>query len=874
MNKFLTVSIQAFCLVVTINSALIAGDGGSDGWLYKVGPRLRQAWRLSTGRAGPVLSAKEAEKKPRKVILRFADEQTMVEFPQVRILARRGDIATATIDLADLPLVAENPWIKYIVADSYDFPHDDPGVLSVRAARVPPKLGITGKGVLIGIVDSGIDWQHRDFRCEDGSSRIAAILDLSDSVDSLSPGDLGVESPYGGILVMKEDIDKALLGQGTIRQKDYVGHGTHVAGAVAASPAGEGDTLNVFGGVAPDVEIVAVKVTPTPMDTVFDRVNIMNGLHFIDSLAQALGRPYVTNLSFGSSLGSHDGRSFYERFIASFTDPAEPGRAVVVSAGNERDNDWHAAGNFHSSLISIEMIELLVQAEGMDNDHMFVEIWLSEGHPGVDLGLFTPDTSIWGIFPDDYSTDTTYILSDAGIFWISNAFGGPDPEVGDRLLIIDFYDAGYFNATGPEADIRIAKGLWKIALRGQTGSFDAYLYATDGLDARFVTHVSELGTVAVPGTTPELITVGAYVARTDWSPLERELSWASEIVEPLVAGELTYFSSLGPNRKGVLKPELTAPGQWVMSTLSSSAWPVDVGSVSMYWARSGLHELFFATDSVHAVSRGTSLSAPIVAGICALLLEVDPSLKHEEIKSIITSTASTDSMITQAPNNYWGYGRGDAIAALASILDLGEDSLALAASLIPKYTLRTNSLEYSITADFTSSSQALKSFDLEVRWPVEILTLAFPLNAGKDPERLQLAFDTTRIGSGVLGVAGFSPQGVPAREEIVGLIFNPRTNAEVDSVAVSFEVKSVRGDLEPVELAETVAVFQASPLELTPWLFCGLQGDVDLSGRVNIFDLLELLNILAGKVEENACSDVNRDGPTDIFDLIELLKLL
>ena len=84
----------------------------------------------------------------------------------------------------------------------------------------------------------------------------------------------------------------------------------------------------------------------------------------------------------------------------------------------------------------------------------------------------------------------------------------------------------------------------------------------------------------------------------------------------------------------------------------------------------------------------------------------------------------------------------------------------------------------------------------------------------------------------------------------------------------------MQGDLQADELAEIVSVFQALPLALTPWLFCQFQGDVDLSGQVNIFDLLELLKILTGKLEENACSDINQDGVTNIFDLIGLLQLL
>ena len=167
-----------------------------------------------------------------------------------------------------------------------------------------------------------------------------------------------------------------------------------------------------------------------------------------------------------------------------------------------------------------------------------------------------------------------------------------------------------------------------------------------------------------------MISVGAYTARTDWNPAEPGVGSAKTIIGGSVPGTLTYFSGLGPNRKGVLKPEITAPGRWVMASLSSWAWPVREYLSIFASPAGGKPLLMVAQDSIHAVSQGTSFAAPHVAGLCALLLQANPDLAGTEIKNILTATASRDSMTVGAPDNYWGYGRADAIAAVRKVLGL------------------------------------------------------------------------------------------------------------------------------------------------------------------------------------------------------------
>lgn len=837
-------------------------------WQSKVEPGLRLSWQLRQERAASGLAAARREEFRRVIVT--LESETAVEVPGLELLARRGNVATARLQLSRLPEAAASPAVRHLRGERRLHPVDDLGVLSLRAARVQPRLGLTGRGVLIGVIDTGLDWSHPDFRAADGRTRIAALLDLSTGPDSQGGGAPG---SYGGKLFSREEIDRALQQGSTLGTADYVGHGTHCLGVAAASPSDNPFGINRLGGVAPEAELVGIKATSSPRDSTFSDFNILNGLAFLDSLARARRMPYVCNMSFGGSLGAHDGTSSFERFITGFT--RNPGALIVAAAGNERQRSCHAAGSFAGR--DSVVLELQVAGRGSRNDELVAEFWLSSGHPGLSLTVLAPDGTRFGPYPNRYFSDR-YPITPHGVIAVENAPNGPDPESGDRLVTFALFDLAFLDEeTTDSANAQIATGAWKLVLHSATGAFDAYLYATEGLRARFASHATELGTIAVPASAPQLISVGAYTSRVAWEPLEPGMSSSSAYFGGSLPGALTYFTSLGPNRKGVPKPELTAPGQWVLSSLSAQAWPL-TEPLSIYVSPArGAPLLMVARDSLHAASQGTSFSAPHVAGLCALLLEADPGLNQARAKALLTATAARDSLTIGAPDNYWGHGRANAIGAVRAALGLSADSLLVAAVLDPPDTLRADSLYCRVFAELGGSSQLIRACSLTVRWPPELLRwvpLTGWLTAG---ESMAAELDTLRVGQGRLGVrltAREEPRAENAVAELFRAAFVPRSAAPRDSVRVELELTSLTGDLAPLAIESQARLRQPGPLALRPSPSLARPGDVDRNQRQDIFDLLELLTILAGRGLAGPWSDLDADGRTDIFDLIALLRLL
>jgi hypothetical protein len=183
-------------------------------------------------------------------------------------------------------------------------------------------------------------------------------------------------------------------------------------------------------------------------------------------------------------------------------------------------------------------------------------------------------------------------------------------------------------------------------------------------------------------------------------------------------------------------------------------------------------------------------------------------------------------------------------------------------------------LKYSISVDFTGSAQLMNSCRIVIRWPSQYLRLLLPLDTLWAQDKISFSFDATEAENGVLVINGYSSQGLPAKTEIFQAVFSPLSAASVDSVSVFFEVQSVRGDREPFELSGLVGISQAKAVALRPVLACGIPGDVDGNGKLDIFDLVEMIKILSGRASEGPCSDLDRSGRTDIFDLIELLHYL
>jgi subtilisin family serine protease len=544
---------------------------------------------------------------------------------EVRV--EEGDIISTSVSLDQLYALAALPRVFFVEAVKRYRPTLDRSIPDVRANLVRSRnpdgsfSGTTGKGVIIGIIDSGVDWRHLDFRKPDGTTRIKFLWDPSD--DSFQRLGIGSAPPPGGMgtVYTEGQINSALQGGGTIGAQDQLGHGTHVTGVAAGNGVRGGQLLPAgnFVGVAPEADIISVRVFGPDGTFLANNVDLIQAMGFIDQMAATLQQPYVINLSLGTQIGPHDGTSLEEIAIDSLVGPGKPGKAVVVSAGNDGGQLIHTGGAFGPPGSSNNQVVIQV-SQLQPNDTLF-NFWFSQqdnftvildggGLPPEDITQCNSDTCIASSSPLNSSKELLFITSRAPSFTIT--------------------------ITGQSV---------------QNGRFDGWLQG----NAAFTSQVDFSRLVAIPGTARNAITVGAYVTKTQWTNIDGQ---TFGLLTNNLIGELASFSSPGPTRDGRQKPELAAPGRVIASTLTSDAQPGAPGDTSIFSRQLVL------SDGMHAISQGTSFSAPHVAGAAALLFERDPTRDALDIRNLLSATAGTDSFTGQVPNVPWGFGKLDVSAAL------------------------------------------------------------------------------------------------------------------------------------------------------------------------------------------------------------------
>ena len=426
--------------------------------------------------------------------------------------------------------------------------------------------GKTGRNVIIGVIDTGIDWCHPAFIKPDGSSKILYFYEPSTSTE-----------------YTKTQIEQ-FINQGRCNE-DYDGHGTHVAGIASY--------------IAKDADLIVVR-------TNLDDTDIILGLEYLKRKKDALNRPMVVNMSIGGHFGPHDGTSILERAIAQ---NSGRGFVVVAAAGNEGHRKIHAKLNSISSTTSVGI-------NSSTGD--LIDGWYKNGTLKVEL----------------CDASNNCISADSGSSAIGNLSGGclvaidntttSSPLNGDGEFIV------YFECTGSLT--------LKLTPVSGAPSVDLYLAYNFG-NSEFTNFFLEdglggyLGTVGMPGTSPHVITVGALTSRFSTT--------TSRSFTDL--GKIAYFSSRGPTRDGRIKPDVVAPGYFVLGPLAGT--------------------------TEYITKAGTSMATPVVAGLVALILEDNSNLTVDEVRNILTSQALSDDFTGTLPNNIYGYGK----AFLGSIPSSGGD---------------------------------------------------------------------------------------------------------------------------------------------------------------------------------------------------------
>ena len=526
----------------------------------------------------------------------------------------------------------------------------------VHAGLAPLPQGYSGKDVVVGIIDTGIDYTHEDFRdpTDPSRSRIAYIWDQWIE-EGTQPDDFSY-----GVEWTQAQIEEVLTTSSTdnfIHLDTFpqgAGHGTHVSGTAAGNE-----------GVAYEADIIVVA-------TIFQEANIIDAANYIIQRATEIGKPCVINLSLGSNLHAHDGTDFLSESLSQLLDGTE-GKVIVASAGNEghRLSHW---GDFPLSEDSSAVY--YAGGNGVEAYFRIPKSVLSTLE--LDIAIDTARYASGRVHPIAEIGRTGWLkLADLGEQLFYQPFYHNNDSLAVDLFVVNFteeekdyaeiyiwLDEGFnlYNWSNHKDKLE----FFRFYVRG-SGSFDAwfssvklYTYSTAeevGLtDSRYRSAKTDRN-IYSPCDGRNILCVGAYTNRPEWIDFEnRRWDWPPE----QAAGDLANFSSTGPTMDNRIKPEIVAPGKVV-----ASAVPV-YNNYGIYLTESA---------PPRAVFSGTSMSAPIVSGTIALLLQANPILTHEEIKNLITNTAIEDGQSLAAgalPNGYWGYGKLNAYEAMLSVLGVTE----------------------------------------------------------------------------------------------------------------------------------------------------------------------------------------------------------
>jgi subtilisin family serine protease len=583
----------------------------------KIAPGLMVAWEdyQEKGQDGlaphmrslGLVSEKSSPKPPRAVVFLRCSEQAELEHllaQKIRVNQSQGSVRTAFLPLENLGKLSEDPAVERITPSRYLRPLMDVASRKVHLPEFRLKTDLSGKGVVIGIIDSGIDPKHPAFK-----GRILRIWDQTLRGPGVEEGDYGAE--FSGDLMQVS--------------RDDNGHGTHVAGIAAGAD-------GTFGGVAPGADLIVVK-------TSFQEAHIADGVRYIFRVASEMGRPAVVNLSLGGHGDAHDGSDSLSQIIDS---ESGPGRIVCCAAGNEGNDNIHAQ---------------IAVPQGGTRTILF-HIPTSYGEDAISFAALNGWYSSRDRFeiavrsPGGFQTPYQPIIPSGPTVRVHNlqegrvrvTTPGPNPENGDHNFLIEILPL----QGSPQP---VTPGTWRLRLRGvevNHGQVDVWaLDNSEHLNVLFVGRsVQDTIKIGSPGAAMSAITVAAYTTKTRWSDAKGNLQEVGLDLE-----EVSDFSSEGPLRNGGQKPDLVAPGAMIVSALSADSQVPPAYSVA----------------PGYRVDAGTSMAAPFITGLVALLLERDPQLDPEAVKALLRANSRIPGQPPGTFDSKWGYGLIDAFGLVKKL---------------------------------------------------------------------------------------------------------------------------------------------------------------------------------------------------------------
>lgn len=458
-----------------------------------------------------------------------------------------------------------------------------------------PFLNLTGRGVLVGIIDTGIDYTKNAFKFEDGTSKILNLWDQT--IDGERSASIYFGSDYNN-----EQINRAIASDtpfNIVPMTDEDGHGTFLASVAAANETGS------YIGAAPKASIIGVKLRRARQyyinryllsednPNLYESSDFLLGIKYILDKSAEYNMPVVICIGMGSNTSAHDGNTMFEDYISFVSQ--RPGVAFVTAAGNESNSRHHTQGKIQASSM-IETISLKVGEQGTS----FSVIIFGPAFDKLSLGIVSPTGEVIPRIPfrSGLEYSEKLVLEDATVY--IKYF----KDINNNMIV------GIKNAT---------EGIWDIRIFGDSivdGEYWAWLPITGQISGsvEFLKPVPEY-TIVYPAAAMRSITCGAYSADD---------------------GSLSVSSSWGPTRMPRIAPDFVAPG-------------VDVR---------GIYPTGFGTMTGTSAAAAITTGAAALLMEWGIIQGNMPTINGDLIKSLFISGCRRDENISY-PNIKWGYGKLD-----------------------------------------------------------------------------------------------------------------------------------------------------------------------------------------------------------------------
>ncbi len=609
--------------------------------LYKLDASLRYQYKKA--QENPLLK-KTLSQKTVHVFIRGEQLESLIASQNGQLRTPAAGWYTANIPFTSLSYLIQQDNIQKIKQAPGIYFRNDQVLEHTRAAWVhegqsPLASSYTGKGVIVGIIDSGIDVDHADFQNTEGTSRILYLWDQNVEPANSPPNNEGYD--YG------REWTQAQINAGLCTHEDVEGHGTHVAGTAA----GNGLAVNNYKGTAPDAHLIVVAISPFS-------ASFVDAASYIYQKADALGMPCVINASLGWHTTYHDGTDADALMIDAMVEE-KSGRIFCAAAGNEGSDFIHVTPvltseekytYYFTGPDGLIQLRIRIPNDFLETTAFAIGVDESDINPEFQEGsslAFKGKTS-WYTAKD--------ILDNAGIYKnltfdmhlggrVSFEAEAVSDSVTGLMVIVEEDSLNWDSETGEVSDLE----LWRLYVKQGNPRIDIWI-ADMGYSFWDFPNTADylvpnnVKSVGMPAVAHKIIAVGASVNRNEFTN-----KFGEKLGSEAEQGALAVFSSRGPTADNRMKPEIVAPGEMVISAMAQASY--DDGYV---------FDEDIAEGEKHVVAGGTSMASPAVAGCIALYLEKYPEADYEQVISALQFSARTDGFTgNYLPDNVWGYGKTD-----------------------------------------------------------------------------------------------------------------------------------------------------------------------------------------------------------------------